>query len=392
MGTRYSLGSRLLLFTCLHAAAALSLAGAQDDGDFSGRWILSPAASDVSALSGNVEQLLRIEQSAGTIHCFGGANDIQREVCFHHADGRPARREMNGMTFNSLTKWEGAALLININVSSSADTYSVAERWSLSRDGNRLTLTRRITRRSGDAEGKLVYQREGTSPLQEPATNLHPVTESAPTPPVLRRQEEIPQAPQDFLVPSGTRVPLRLMNSVSTKHSQAGDRVYLQTVYPVLSHGRIVIPPGSYVTGSLTEVKRAGRVKGTSDLFVRFDSLTLPNGVTRDFRSRMAANDGASKDNFDPKEGTIHGSGGKGSDAKTVAGTTAAGTSIGAIAGSAAGHVGMGAGIGAAAGAAAGLVGVLASRGPDATLPQGSTIEMVLDRDLSFSVAELDNR
>jgi hypothetical protein len=60
------------------------------------------------------------------------------------------------------------------------------------------------------------------------------------------------------------------------------------------------------------------------------------------------------------------------------------------IAGSAAGHTGMGAGIGAAAGAAAGLVGVLATRGPDAVLARGSTVEMVLDRPVSFSAEDLN--
>ena len=44
----------------------------------------------------------------------------------------------------------------------------------------------------------------------------------------------------------------------------------------------------------------------------------------------------------------------------------------------------MGAGIGAAAGAAAGLIGVLATRGPDAVLARGSTVEMVLDRPVQF--------
>ncbi len=50
----------------------------------------------------------------------------------------------------------------------------------------------------------------------------------------------------------------------------------------------------------------------------------------------------------------------------------------------------MGAGIGAAAGATAGLMGVLLSRGPDAVLAKGSTIEMVLDRSLNFQESELN--
>ena len=50
----------------------------------------------------------------------------------------------------------------------------------------------------------------------------------------------------------------------------------------------------------------------------------------------------------------------------------------------------MGAGIGAAAGAAAGLIGVLMSRGPDAVLAKGTTLEMVLDRELDFSSQDID--
>jgi type IV secretion system protein VirB10 len=50
----------------------------------------------------------------------------------------------------------------------------------------------------------------------------------------------------------------------------------------------------------------------------------------------------------------------------------------------------MGVGIGAAAGAAAGLIGVLVTRGPDAVLAKGTTVEMVLDRQISYGESELD--
>ncbi|MGC2660355.1 MAG: hypothetical protein WA324_20575, partial [Bryobacteraceae bacterium] len=42
-------------------------------------------------------------------------------------------------------------------------------------------------------------------------------------------------------------------------------------------------------------------------------------------------------------------------------------------------------GIGAGAGAAAGLASVLFTRGPDAILAKGTTVEMILDRPLTFS-------
>ncbi len=188
----------------------------------------------------------------------------------------------------------------------------------------------------------------------------------------------------------GTRIPLSLINSVSTKQAVEGDRVYMETAFPILVNGKIILPVGSYVAATVTKVKRPGRVKGKAELFIRFDSLTLPNGVTRDFRARIGGLDGQASEKLDREEGTIRGDSNKGGDARTVGEAAGAGTSVGAIAGSVAGHTGMGVGIGAAAGAAAGLVGVLASRGPEAVLARGSTMEMVLDRKLSFEESELD--
>jgi hypothetical protein len=198
------------------------------------------------------------------------------------------------------------------------------------------------------------------------------------------------EGPSRFTVETGTRIPLGLINSVSTKHSEAGDRVYLETVFPIVIDGHIVIPPGSYVSGTVSEVKRPGRVKGRGELYVRFDSITLPNGVTRDFRSRIGSIDARGDEKLDKKEGVIKSDSNKGGDARLIGETAASGASIGAIAGAAAGHAGMGAGIGAAAGAAAGIAGVLVTRGPDAVLAKGSTVEMILDRPLVFEASEVN--
>jgi type IV secretion system protein VirB10 len=169
-----------------------------------------------------------------------------------------------------------------------------------------------------------------------------------------------------------------------------GDRVYLETAFPILVNGRIVIPVGSWVMGTVTEVKKPGRVKGRGELYIRFDNLTLPNGVTREFRSRMGGMDAGSTGELDRAEGKVKSEGNKAGDARTVAETTGAGASVGAIAGNAAGHGGMGLGVGAAAGVATGLIYVLASRGPDAVVAKGSTIEMVLDRSISFNEGDLN--
>lgn len=201
---------------------------------------------------------------------------------------------------------------------------------------------------------------------------------------------EAPAAAKSFLVEPGTHIPLSLINSVSTKNSVPGDRVYLETVFPILVGGRIVIPPGSYVMGTITDVQRPGKVKGRGEFHLRFDSLTLPNGTTRDFRARVSGLDGRASEELDRKEGSIKSEGNKSGDARTVAETAAAGASVGALAGGLSGAAGMGAGIGAAAGATAGLVGVLFTRGPEAVLAKGTTLEMVLDRPVTFEAGELD--
>src|SRR2546428_14126991 len=61
-----------------------------------------------------------------------------------------------------------------------------------------------------------------------------------------------------YVVDSGTKVPLALINSISTKHSAEGDRVYLETVFPIMVNGRIVIPPGSYVAAAGNQVELTG--------------------------------------------------------------------------------------------------------------------------------------
>ncbi|HVW07355.1 MAG TPA: hypothetical protein VHC90_02170 [Bryobacteraceae bacterium] len=199
-----------------------------------------------------------------------------------------------------------------------------------------------------------------------------------------------PDQPQTYTIETGTRIPLALISSVSSKSSSPGDRIYLETAFPIVEGNHIVIPTGSYVTGTVTEVKRPGKIKGKGQLYVRFDSITLPNGVTREFRSRLGSVDARSGEKLDQKEGQVIADSNKGGDAKTVATGGISGASIGAIAGSAAGHAGSGTLIGSAAGVAGGLAAVLFTRGPEAELSKGSTVEMVLDRPLTFAADEVN--
>jgi type IV secretion system protein VirB10 len=226
-----------------------------------------------------------------------------------------------------------------------------------------------------------------TDSAQKPAPAK---SETAPAPaPKAEAPKAEPPKLVVYTVKTGTRIPLCLLNSISTKHSETGDTVYLQTAFPVLVRGRIVIPVGTYVTGTVTEVKRPSRAKGPAELYVRFETLTLPNGVTRHFNARLGGLDGTIDAKVDRAEGKVTADSNKSGEARTVAETGATGASIGGIVGAGSSAPLTGLGIGAAAGAAAGLIGILASHGPDAVLPKGTTVEMVLDRPLNFNELDL---
>ena len=178
-----------------------------------------------------------------------------------------------------------------------------------------------------------------------------------------------------LVVPAGTVIPVTLTSRISTKHAKDGDGVYGKTSFPITVNNKIVIPEGSHVRGKISEVKRAGRVKGKAELTLNFQTLVLPSGVTLPIYTSLGGTGGTAERSG---EAGIKGDSSKGEDAEKIG--TAAGQ--GAIIGVIAGRDVKGAGIGGAAGAAVGTAAVLLSRGKDVVLEPGTTIEMVLDQPL----------
>ena len=178
-------------------------------------------------------------------------------------------------------------------------------------------------------------------------------------------------------MPSGTHIPLVLHNSISTRSARPGDPVYFETLFPIMIDGKVVIPAGSYVSGEITESKRPGRVKGRGELMIKLTTLILPNAYMVNLNA-VPSNAGTGGNETTDSEGRIIGDSEKGHDIGTIAKTTAAGAGIGGVTT----RSGSGVGIGAAAGAAVGLAAVLLTRGPDAEMPRGSTVEAVIDRSI----------
>ncbi len=219
-----------------------------------------------------------------------------------------------------------------------------------------------------------------TAPAQNPSTDTSAASPATATVPAAAAPASSVEqnAPAKIEVPSGTHIPLVLHNGISTRSSQPGDPVYCETLFPVMVDGRVVIPAGSYLSGEVTESKRPGRVKGRGEIAIKFTTLILPNAYEVNLNASPGGNPGTGGGETMDNEGKVKGDSSKASDVGTVLTTTAAGAGIGGVATQSAGGAGIGAGVGAAAGLAA----VLLSRGPDAELPRGSTIEAVLTRPL----------
>ena len=232
---------------------------------------------------------------------------------------------------------------------------------------------------------------------QQPPQQVPP---SPANPPAAEPQKSAP--PQDdvarpelkkraahIILPSGTQLPLVVHNSVTTRSAKPGDPVDLETIFPITQDNRIIIPAGSYVHGEVVQAKRAGKVKGRAEIMIRLNLLILPNGYTVSFNA-IPTGAGTGGNEQVEGEGKIKGDTDKDSDVGTVLRTTTMGVGVGAGIGALAGNAGRGAGIGTLAGAATGLMAIFLTRGPEAELPRGSTVDATLDRPLYLDSSQIN--
>lgn len=341
------------------------LPAADAERDFSGSWTFSQEKSSVTVMPWTAEPSLRIEQTDASITLTSGSGS--RVIALN---GQASTQSYGGHALSSMTKWEGAALLLH-TLSSQGRGFTLADRLRLSRDRNTLTIRRQFQQGAVEHESTLVYLREGVT-----------VSQAAPN-------ESVPQAvlvksrPRSITIRAGTPVLLRVTHTLSTKQAVPGHRFYFEVAVPVTAEHTMVIHAGAQVAGRVLESVRAGRAKGRAELLLQFDSITLDNGTHREIRARASSADGKPVTDDD---GRIRQGGDKASDAAKVGGAASTGANVGS-------RVPRGgAAVGAAAGAAAGLAGVLVGRGADVVLESGSTLEIVLDRDLRFDSNELAAR
>jgi type IV secretion system protein VirB10 len=188
-----------------------------------------------------------------------------------------------------------------------------------------------------------------------------------------------------IVVAAGTHIPLKLTQTISTKTARVGDGVYAETTFPITQDDRMVIPAGTYVQGRITNVKRAGRVKGLAELQIHFTTLIFPSGYTVMLPGTLENVPGLENGKVKDKEGKIEGEGKGGKTAKDAATYGATGAVTGAVVSRGA----KGAAIGGGIGAAAGLAVATLTRNTDVRMDPGTTLEMVLQRPLELNEAKL---
>lgn len=190
------------------------------------------------------------------------------------------------------------------------------------------------------------------------------------------------QTIDELTIPKKTEIFITLERSISTRTATAGDKFYGQIAVPLTANDKIVVPVGSFIIGHVDITKEAPRLRGKAELGLRFDTIILPDGTTRDIQAILESAEGY-ETAAPNEEGKVSASGGQ---AETVGKGALAGGSIGMLGGGLANRgswkgVAIGGGVGAATGA---IVGAL-MKNKEVDLPRGSSITVILDNDIRFT-------
>jgi hypothetical protein len=169
------------------------------------------------------------------------------------------------------------------------------------------------------------------------------------------------------IVPRDSILVVELQSSLSTDASQRGDRFLARVLEPREYEGAIV-------EGRVTRVKRGGKVKGTSELQLSFETIHMPDGPTTGFNADVVELLDMSNRQSGPTvddEGGVKAKGSTKDDVTKIGAGAGVGAIIGAIVGG-----GKGAAIGAAIGAGVGTGSVLTKRGQDVRLERGQRLKI----------------
>lgn len=231
------------------------------------------------------------------------------------------------------------------------------------------TLKKRPTNRARTTQAPTVERPVERNEIPAPAEPAPESTVLLPEPPaaVAPVDPPTPQARfEEITVPSDTVIGVQVETTVTSERARVEDRVEGRVTRDVTVGGRVAIPAGTRMLGSVTTVERGGKFKQRARVAVRFHTAQLPDG------SRLALETTAIMREGDSPSGE---------SAAKVGGSAVGGAILGAILGGAKGAV-----IGGSAGAAGGTAVVMAGDRNAATLPAGTTVTVRLMSDVTMTV------
>jgi hypothetical protein len=188
--------------------------------------------------------------------------------------------------------------------------------------------------------------------------------------PVLTAAADVPEPARaellELKVEKHSVIGIRLDESISTRTARVEDRVTATVSRDVTVGGRIAIPEGVRLEGTVVLVERGGKFRTRPRLGLRFDRMILTDGTRVSLKTDTIFREG---DSPTP-------------DATAKVG---AGAVVGAILGGMLGGK-KGAAVGSAAGAAGGAATVIRSDGNDSSLPAGAPLTVRLTDDIIVTI------
>lgn len=185
----------------------------------------------------------------------------------------------------------------------------------------------------------------GSANAAAPAAPTAQLPPPPPTPPV--RYDEVTVATDSVLG-------LRLDSTISSETARVEDRVTARVLRDVLVDGRVAIPAGARIEGTVTEVERGGKFKDRPRLGITFNTLVLADGTRVAIQTDTIFRDGAAPSDQ--------------ANAK-VGGSAVVGAILGAMIGGKKGAL-----LGGATGAAGGAAAVAAGDRAEAVLTSGTPL------------------
>ena len=190
-------------------------------------------------------------------------------------------------------------------------------------------------------------------------------------------------------IPSGTKFKTRLETPISSKVSEVGDSIIVTLLEPVAIDAQHVLPRGTEMTGKVTFVKRAGKVKGRAEVYALINELITNYGSESIHVSIDAADDVVNDEKIrTDEEGKLKSNKDLGDDVEDVT----RGASLGSLASTPVAIASDSVGAAIAGPAAGAIAGLLLSRGKEVRLPVGSVFRMKFDKELTLPVSSTQVR